>query len=41
VKCGNLIGAATIVAARTSSIYGCDQTFLQQAPPIIIKKQAA
>jgi len=25
VKCCNLIGAATIVAAHTSSVYGCDQ----------------
>jgi len=26
VKCCNLIGAATIVVARTSSVNGCDQT---------------
>jgi len=26
VKCCILIGAATIVAARTSSVYRCDQT---------------
>jgi len=26
VKYCNLIGAATVVAARTSSVYGCDQT---------------
>jgi len=32
-------GAATIVTACTSSVYGCDQTLLQQALPIIIKKR--
>jgi len=26
VKCCNLIGAAIIVAASTSSVYGCDKT---------------
>jgi len=38
VKYCNLIGAATTVAACTGSVYGCDQTLLQQAPPIFIKK---
>ena len=35
VKYCNLIGTATfiIVAVRTSLVYGCDQTFLQQTPP--------
>ena len=33
MKYCDLIGAATIVAAHTSSVYGCDQTLLQRVPP--------
>ena len=33
MKYCDLIVAATIVAAHTSSVYGCDQTLLQQVPP--------
>ena len=41
MKYCNLIGAATIAAADTSSVYGCDQTLLQRAPPSNQKKRAA
>jgi len=34
VKYCNLIGAATIVAAHTSSVYTCDQTFFTASAAI-------
>ena len=33
MKYCDLIGAATIVAAHTISVYECDQTLLPRAPP--------